>query len=263
MRVTMNGYALAVEDGGRGTPLVLLHGFPLSSAVFSPIRPTVERAGRLITVDLRGFGSSDAPQGPYGMDGLAEDVVRVADHLGLDRFVLGGHSMGGYVAFRLAARHRDRLSGLVLMDTRAAADTPDGVERRRAAIATIAGGGRHAFLDGFLPLLVGPSTRDRRPGVMERLRSMAAGIPDHVLTGCLEGMMTRPDSRDLLAGLDLPALVMVGAEDAVTPPAESRALADALPRGRLSVVPHAGHTPSLEQPTIVGEAISRFLSEQP
>ena len=106
MRVAMNGYALAVEDGGHGIPVLLLHGFPMSSAIFSPIRPFVERAGRLVTIDLRGFGASDAPQGSYDMDSLADDVVRVADHLELDRFVLGGHSMGGYVAFRIAARHR-------------------------------------------------------------------------------------------------------------------------------------------------------------
>jgi len=262
MRVTTNGHALAVEDGGKGTPLLLLHGFPMSSAIFAPIRPFVERSGRLITMDLRGFGASDAPQGLYGMDDLAEDVVRVADHLGLERFVLGGHSMGGYVAFRVAARHRHRLSGLVLIDTRAAADTPEGVERRRATIATIKGGGRNVFLDGFLPLLVGPVTRDRKPKVMEQLRAIAAGIPDHVLTGCLEGMMTRPDSRDLLAGLDLPTLVIVGAQDPVTPPDEARALALALPRGELLEVPDAGHTPTAEQPAIAGEAIARFLSEQ-
>jgi pimeloyl-ACP methyl ester carboxylesterase len=262
MRVTMNGYALAVEDGGHGTPLLLLHGFPMSSAIFSPIRPFVERAGRLVTIDLCGFGASDAPLGPYGMDDLAADVVRVADQLGLERFVLGGHSMGGYVAFRVAARHRHRLSGLVLMDTRAAADTPEGVERRRASIAAITAGGRDAFLDAFLPLLVAPATRDRQPEVMELLRAMAAGIPDHVLTGCLEGMMTRPDSRGLLAGFDRPALVIHGAADAVMPPAEARALALALPRGEILEVPNAGHTPTLEQPELVGEAIARFLTEQ-
>jgi len=262
MRVTMNGYALAVEDGGHGTPLLLLHGFPMSSAIFSPIRPIVERAGRLLTVDLRGFGASDAPEGSYGMDDLAADVVRVADHLGLERFVLGGHSMGGYVAFRVAARHRRRLSGLILIDTRAAADTPEGAGRRRAAVAAIHGGGRGAFLDTFLPLLVRPAARDRRPELMEQLRSIAARIPDHVLTGCLEGMATRPDSRDLLAGLDLPTLVVHGADDAVMPLAEARALALTLPRAELFEVPGAGHTPTLEQPELVGEAIARFLTEQ-
>lgn len=263
MRVTMNGYALAVEDRGHGTPALLLHGFPMSSAIFAPIRPRVERVARLITIDLRGFGASDAPPGPHDMDSLADDVVHVADHLGLERFVLGGHSMGGYVAFRIAAQHRQRLCGLILIDTRAAADTPEGVERRRAAIATIEGGGRSTFLDGFLPLLVGPVTRDRKPEVMEQLRAIATGIPDHVLTGCLEGMMTRPDSRDLLPGLDLPALVIVGAQDPVTQPDEARALALALPRGELLEVPDAGHTPTLEQPEIVGAAIARFLADLP
>jgi pimeloyl-ACP methyl ester carboxylesterase len=204
MRLTMNGYALAVEDGGQGTPVLLLHGFPMSSAIFGPIRPLIERAGRLVTLDLRGFGASDAPAGGYGMDELAEDVIRVADHLELERFVLGGHSMGGYVAFRVAASHRQRLSGLILIDTRAAADTPEGAAKRRASIAAIAAGGRDKFLDGFLPLLVAPASRARQPELMQQLRTIAAGIPDHVLTGCLEGMMTRPDSRDLLAGLDLP-----------------------------------------------------------
>jgi 3-oxoadipate enol-lactonase len=262
MRVAMNGYTLAVEDGGQGTPVLMLHGFPMSSAAFAPIRPRVERAARLITIDLRGFGASDAPQRPYDMSSLADDVVRIADHLGLERFVLGGHSMGGYVAFRIAASQRDRLSGLILIDTRADADTAEGVERRRAAIATIAGGGRAAFLNGFLPLLVAPATRDRHPELMEQVAAIAAGIPDHVLIGCLEGMMTRPDSRGLLAGLDLPALVIHGADDAVMPPGEARALALALPRGELLEVPDAGHTPTIEQPAFVGDAIARFLTEQ-
>jgi 3-oxoadipate enol-lactonase len=177
--------------------------------------------------------------------------------------VLGGHSMGGYVAFRVAANHHHRLAGLILIDTRAAADTAEGAARRRAAIATIKAGGRSTFLDGFLPLLVGPVTSDRKPEVMEQLRAIAAGIPDHVLTGCLEGMMTRPDSRGLLASLDLPALVVHGADDAVMPVDEARALTLALPRGELFEVPDAGHTPTLEQPKIVGEAIAGFLAAQP
>ena len=262
MRVAMQGYSLAVEDGGHGTPVLLLHGFPMSSAAFAPIRPIVEREARLITIDLRGFGASDAPPGPYDMSSLADDVVRIADHFGLERFVLGGHSMGGYVAFRVAANHRHRLSGLVLIDTRAAGDTPEGAERRRAAIAGIAGGGRDAFLGAFLPQLVAPATRGRQPELMDRLVAIAAGIPDHVLTGCLEGMAARPDSRGLLAGLDLAALVVHGAEDAVMPLDEARALALALPRGRFVEVAGAGHTPTLEQPELVGEAIVRFLAEQ-
>lgn len=260
MRADINGSSMAVHDGGSGTPLVLLHGFPMSSAIFVPIRPTVERIARLITPDLRGFGESEAPAGGYGMDDLADDVVAVADLLGLDRFVLGGHSMGGYVTFRVASRHRDRLAGLVLIDTRAGADAPEGVERRRSAIEAIEHGRRQVFLDGFLHGLVGSTTRSSRTHVVETVLAMAASVPDHVLTGCLRGMMERPDSRGLLAELDLPALVLVGAEDTLTPPDEAQAMVDALPRGQLVVVPDAGHTPTLEQPAEAGSALAAFLA---
>ncbi len=259
MRVEMDGFGLEVQDGGSGTPLFLLHGFPLSSGIFDAVRPVIQRAGRMVTVDLRGFGLSDAPECRYGIPDLAEDVIRVADRLGLDRFVLGGHSMGGYVALQVAAEHRDRLSGLVLVDTRAAADGESAAERRREAAAAIRAGGRETFLDGLLPGLVGRSTRERQPELLDELRDMAAGVPDHVLTACLDGMRARPDRRSLLGELDLPALVMVGAEDELVPVEEARATAEALPRGRLKVVPEAGHTPTVERPVVAGDAIAVFV----
>lgn len=263
MRFTVNGCELEVADGGSGTPLLLLHGFPMSSAIFGPVRPAVEAVARLITPDLRGFGASEAPANGYGMDELADDVLGLADRLGLGRFVLGGHSMGGYVTLRVAARHRDRLAGLVLIDTRAGADSPEGIEARRSAIATIDSGRRDDFLDGFLPRVVGASTRATDPTVLARLRALADAVPDHVLNGCLQGMAERPDSRNLLAELDVPALVIVGAEDEVTPPDEARAMADALPQGHLVVVPNAGHTPTLEQPAATGAAVAAFLTGLP
>jgi pimeloyl-ACP methyl ester carboxylesterase len=252
---------MQVHDGGEGRPLVLLHGFPLSSAIFEPIRPVVERAGRLVTPDLRGFGGSDAPEASYAMADLAEDVIRVVDQLGIGRFVLGGHSMGGYVAFRIAERHRDRMVGLVLMDTRATVDTPQAIVKRRAAISKILAGGRNALLDELLPSIIGPSALEREPEILPRVRAMAETVPDHVLIGCLEGMIARPDSGDLLEELDIPALVMVGAEDELLPATEARELADALPQGRLKVVAGAGHTPSLEQPDETGDVLAVFLRE--
>lgn len=261
MRVPMSGYEVAVEDGGEGLPLLLLHGFPLSSEIFAPLRPILEQAGRLVTMDLRGFGASDAPDGDYGMDDLAEDVLRVADHLELERFVLGGHSMGGYVAFRVAARDPRRLAGLLLIDTRATADSPEGVERRRQTIAAIRDGRRQEVLGTLLEALVGPSTRERQPAVVQALRATAEAIPDHVLVGCLEGMIARPDSTGLLAELDQPALVVVGSEDQVMSVGEAQALAAALPRGRLKVVSGAGHTPTLERPEVVGDAVAVFLRD--
>jgi pimeloyl-ACP methyl ester carboxylesterase len=259
VRVAVGGIALEVEDHGSGVPLVLLHGFPLSSAIWDPLRPALAEAARLVTPDLRGFGASDKPAAGYGMGELAADVVALADALALDRFVLGGHSMGGYVALRLAGAAPDRLAGLILIDTRAEADTAAAVERRTAAIAAIGRDGGARWLDGFVPDLVGASTRERAPRLLAELHSIAAAVPDHVLAGCQRGMRERPDCRDLLARLDVPALVVVGAEDAITPPEVAAATAAALPRATLAEIPGAGHTPSVERPIPTADAIVGFL----
>ena len=261
MRVQLEGVALEVEDHGEGVPVVLLHGFPLSSEMWTPIRTAVEQVARLITPDLRGFGGSDAPESDYTMETLAADVVRLADQLGLERFVLGGHSMGGYVALRLASRHADRLAGLILVDTRASADTPEGKVRREEAIARIRRREAAALLDEFVPNLVGPSTRERAPRQLAELRAIAGAIPEHVLAGCLAGMRDRPDSSDVLPGLDIPVLVIAGQEDTIAPPETGQAMAAAVPHATLVVIPLAGHTPSVERPIPTAEAILAFLRE--
>jgi pimeloyl-ACP methyl ester carboxylesterase len=261
VRVELETVALEVEDHGDGVPVVLLHGFPLSAEIWTPIRTALEQAARLVTPDLRGFGSSDKPEGDYGMETLADDVVRLADRLEIERFVVGGHSMGGYVALRLASRHPGRLAGFVLISSRAGADSPEGRVRREAAVERIGRGEAAAFLDEFVPNLVGPSTRQRAPRLLAELRALAGEVPDHVLAGCLAGMRDRPDSSAVLARLDVPALVIAGQEDGLVPPDEARAMAAALPRARLAVIPQAGHTPSVERPIPTAEAILAFLRE--
>jgi pimeloyl-ACP methyl ester carboxylesterase len=259
MQVELESVTLEVEDHGEGAPVVLLHGFPLSFEMWTPVRTAVEQAARLVTPDLRGFGGSSAPPDGYDLDALAEDVVRLADEFALDRFVLGGHSMGGYVALRLAARHRERLAGLILVDTKAEADDAAARVRRNAAIARIERGEAAAFLDEFVPNLVCAATRARAPRQVAELRALAGAIPPHVLAGCLAGMRDRPDSTSLLGDLDLPALVVVGAEDAITSPEVARVMAAALPHAELAVIPLAGHTPSVERPIPTAEAIMAFL----
>jgi pimeloyl-ACP methyl ester carboxylesterase len=259
MRVELRGYGLEVEDHGEGTPLLLLHGFPLSSEMWSPVRVALEQEARVITPDQRGFGGSGAPSGDYSMESLAADVIALADRLELEHFVLGGHSMGGYVAFRAAAAYPERLAGLVLVDTRAEADTEEGRKRRAASVERIRREGGTGFLDEFVPNLLGAGTRERAPRLLSELLAVARGIPDHVLVGCLEGMAGRPDSRALLPSLDLPALVVVGEEDAITLPATAIAMAEALPRATLAVIPGAGHTPPVERPVATGEVMTAFV----
>ncbi|MCS7171960.1 MAG: alpha/beta hydrolase [Armatimonadetes bacterium] len=247
------------EDAGDGLPVLLLHGFPLSSEIWSPLRDALVARYRMVTPDLRGFGRSDKPEGSYTMESLAEDVLELADALGLDRFVLGGHSMGGYIAFRIAARAPGRLLGLVLVCTRAEADTEEGKARRRQAIQTIRTEGPRPFLETFLPNLLGATTKASRPELLKRLHEIAASVPAHVLVGCLEGMMERPSSHELLPSLRMPVLVVAGEEDAVTPPESARTMAEGFPRAQLTFLPRCGHTPSLEAPEALAQALSQFL----
>ncbi|HNX49040.1 MAG TPA: alpha/beta hydrolase [Thermoanaerobaculaceae bacterium] len=259
MLVDIGGLRLAVQDGGTGLPVMLLHGFPLSSQIWDPVRPELEPRCRLVTPDLRGMGLSDKPAGSYDMDTLAEDIVHLVDVIGLDRFVLGGHSMGGYVTLRFAARWPDRLLGLIFMDTKAEADPPPGRVVRQESIAEIARYGAERYLDGFTPRLVGRTSHQERPELLGRLRAIAAGTPAHVLEGCQHGMLQRTDSTPLLPSLDVPALVVVGEEDTFVPLGTAQAMAAELRWGTLVAIPGAGHTPSMEQPAACGQALVDFL----
>lgn len=263
MQVDVRGIRLAVVLGGEGVPVVLLHGFPLSSAIWDPIRPSLESACRLVTPDLRGMGRSERPVGAYSMDSLAEDVLHLADALGLERFVLGGHSMGGYVTLRFAARWPERLAGLIFVGSKAEADPPPGRIVRQEAIAEIGRYGAERYLEGFVPRLVGRTSHQEHPELLPRLGAIVAGTPAHVLQACQQGMLERPDSTALLPQLDMPSLVVVGEEDTFVPLATAQAMAAALPQGRLAVISGAGHTPSLERPVQTASAIFSFLASLP
>lgn len=259
MKVEICGVGWEVEDHGEGVPLLLLHGFPLSSEIWRPIRPALEQASRLITPDLRGFGASEAGGGDYDVHSYAGDVIALLDALGVERAIVGGHSMGGYIAQRLAVEHRQRLLGLVLVSTRASADGEDVRARRNAAIDHIRRHGSAEFLAAFVPNLLGASTRQRAPRFVDELAVLAAEVPDHVLIGCLAGMRDRPDSTVDLPGIDVPALVVVGDEDQVTSIEDARLMAQLMPRATLAVIPGSGHIPSIERPIATSDAIARFV----
>jgi pimeloyl-ACP methyl ester carboxylesterase len=256
------GMSLGVDDHGRGVPVILLHGFPLSAEIWSPVRPALEDVARLVTPDLPGFGRSAKPASGYAMDEMAECVVRLADVLGLERFVLGGHSMGGYVAMRVAAAAPGRVAGLLLVDTRAGADGAEARQRRDAAISSIRAGGRQAFLDGFVQTLIGPSTRRRAPRVEAELRELASEVPDHVLVGALEGMRDRPDSTDVLRSLDVPALFVAGDEDLLAPPDVAEQMRREMRQARLEIILETGHTPSVERPVATAAVMVAFLRRE-
>ena len=250
--------ALAHADVGRGLPVVLLHAFPLNRMMWEPQIAALFGECRCIAPDLRGFG--DSPRsGPYSIDQYADDVVALLDALQIERAVVGGLSMGGYVALALWRRHRKRIRALVLADTRSGADTDEGKQKRGELIALAQSEGSAAVADRQITGLLGKSTREKQPELVDRIRSIMAGESPAGIVGALEAMRDRPDSTPLLAGIDVPTLIVVGDEDVVTPPKEARAMHDAIRGSRLEVIPAAGHLSNLERPAAFNAALSDFV----
>lgn len=245
-----------------GLPVCLVHGFPHDRHVWRGQREAVDGALaglRLLLPDLPGFGGS-APVADPSMDAYADAVVAVLDHAGVERAVLGGLSMGGYVAFAAWRRHRPRIAALLLCDTRPGGDDGAAREKRTALIATAEREGAGAVAAQQLPGQLGKTTRTRAPALVDEVERMLRRAPVHAITGALRAMMARPDSTDTLATIDVPTLVVVGDEDVVTPADEARTMAALVPSSRLVVVEGAGHLAPLEQPATVNAAIAEFLS---
>ena len=250
--------ALAHADVGRGLPVVLLHAFPLNRSMWEPQIAALFGECRCIVPDLRGFGNS--PQGgPYTMDRFGDDVIALLDALLMEQAVIAGLSMGGYVALDIWRRHRKRVRALVLADTRAGADTPEGLQKRAELIALAKNEGAAAVAEKQITGLVGKSTRDKQPELVDRIRSVMAGESVAGIVGALEAMRSRPDSTPLLAGIDVPTLVVVGEEDAITPVKEARVMHEAIPGSRLEIIPEAGHLSNLERPAAFNAALSDFV----
>lgn len=255
---------LHVDDAGPGPVVVLLHGFPLDHTMWEYQQGTVGSEYRVLSPDLRGHGRSVAPDGPiYTIDGMADDVLETLEAQGIDGpFVLGGLSMGGYVALSIADRFPNRLRGLMLLDTKAEADTPETrLVREDLARQVEASGSVEPVVQAMLTKMFSSTTRARRADLIARAGETMLQAPPRAVAATLRGLAERPDRTGILAGLHVPTLVLCGADDAITPPATVRRLADGIPNARYVEVPDAGHLPPLENPAAVNLAMLEFLRE--
>jgi 3-oxoadipate enol-lactonase len=262
MYANVNGIRMAYRDRGRGheTALLLIHGFPLDSRLWHAQIVGLSSRVRVIAPDLRGCGRSDVPPGPYSVDQHADDLVSLLDHLGIRRAVVGGLSMGGYITFAMWRRYPERVQALILADTRAEPDSPQARANRDASAARVREIGPASFTEEMLPRIMAPASMEV-PLVRSRALRMMAGQSSDGLIGALGALRDRPDSRALLPGISVPVLVIVGREDVLTPPADARAMAGAIPGARVVEVPGAGHLSPLENPRAVNAALRGFLRE--
>lgn len=252
---------LYARDVGEGTPLVLLHAFPLSSAMWLAQREELASRFRVITPDLRGFGGSPLGDAEPSVETMADDVAALLAAKGIRRAVVGGLSLGGYVTLAFARRHADLALGIVLADTNAHDDSTAVRERRLSAAGRLeAEGNVGVLLDDVLPNLVGPTTMGQRALIYGRVRGLVQATPPAAAAWAQRAMAARPDLLGELAGLHTPALVIHGAEDALATEDDARAMADGLPNAELIIIPRAGHLSAVEQPQLFNEAIAEFAT---
>ena len=258
MIAQIGGATIGYDDIGEGTPVVFLHAFPLNRTMWAPQTSALAADWRCVAIDFRGFGESDAA-GPHSIDRYADDVAELLDAIEVQRAIVVGLSMGGYVAFSLWRRHARRVRALVLADTRAGADSPETRERRHELMALARSAGVGAVADRQLVGLLGKTTRERRPDIENAMRAIAASATVDGITGGLEAMLGRPDSTPTLTTLAIPTLIVVGDEDVITPAKEARAMHATIRDSSLEVLAKAGHLSSVERPAAFNAVLSEFL----
>jgi 3-oxoadipate enol-lactonase len=253
-----DGMELGYDEAGSGTPLLFIHGWPHDRTLWAGQMSGLSTQARCLAVDLRGFGDSTV-SGPWSIDRFADDLAAFLAARHVDRAVVCGLSMGGYVALAMLRRHRVLVRGLILTSTRATADTPEGREKRARLIEFVRERGVEALADRQLKAMVGATTFESRSDVRESLRRMMAAAPLEGVVGALRAMAERPDSSDLLSTIDMPTLVVGGAEDTFTPPDELKAMAAQIPGCRFELLATSGHACAYERPGAYNHVVAEFL----
>jgi pimeloyl-ACP methyl ester carboxylesterase len=244
---------------GTGPSVVLLHPFPAHHQFWQPVAKRLASRYRLIMPDLRGHGESSLGTGCATIQKHAADVARVMDTAGADRAPLIGVSIGGYAIFEFWRRFRDRVTALVLCNTKAQADTPEARASRLQAADEVLRRGTEPFFESMIPKLLGETTRRSRPDLVEGALRMMRKMSAENVAGVQRGMAERPDSVSTLKTITVPTLILTGAEDVMTGLPEAELMKEKIPGSQIRVVAKAGHYSPWEQPEEVGRLLRQFL----
>lgn len=255
MKMRIGNRELGYSSVGSGRAVILVHAFPFDGRMWQEIGTGLMGRCRVIAPDMRGFGASDVGDGHHSIADMADDVAALMDHLGLAKATVGGMSMGGYVSLAFAARHRDRLEGLILADTRAAPDSDAARAARAGALTLIETEGVALYVERQLAGLLSPAASE---AVRNQVRTLGQQKPDGVCAG-IRALRDRPDRSAELAAITCPTLVIVGRDDKISPPAEMAEIARAISGARLTEIPGAGHLSNLEKPAEFVAAIANFI----
>ena len=263
MKAAIAGTSVNYEVQGAGPAVLFLHAFPLTLRMWDAQARALEGTHQVVRFDARGFGATPPGDSLLTMERIADDAVALLEHLDISRAAVCGLSMGGYAAFALMRRHPERVKALILADTRTAPDSPEAKRGRSTQADTVRHEGPAGIADAFLQKAVGDTTRKERPEVVARIKEMILSASARGIVDALAGLAARADSGPTLREVHVPTLVVCGAEDALTPVADSEAIQRGIPGSRLEIIPKAGHLSALEDPAGFNAALARFLDAGP
>ncbi len=249
----VDGVNLAYTRRGKGNPLMLVHGYPLDSSIWNDLTPLLENDFDLILPDLRGFGQSTTIPSGYTLPDMADDLIGLLDHLGIEKAILAGHSMGGYISLAFARKYPQRVSGLALIASQAGADTPEGKERRYKTAAEVDEKGVGSVADSMTPKL------SNETGVRAFVRELIGRQSRQAVTGALKAMAERADSMSMLAALEFPLVLIHGDSDQLIPIERAIDIVSVKPSAKLFELKGAGHMPMMEFPRQVADGLMHFI----
>jgi 3-oxoadipate enol-lactonase len=240
-------------EAGEGPAVMLLHGYPLDHSIWNPIVPLLTRDARLIMPDLRGHGKSPSPEGVYSMKEMAGDLLRLMGALKVDKVILVGHSMGGYVAESLLHQYPHKVSGLALVASRAKADSKEKIVERLRTAEQVLKSGVDAVTDSMLAKLTS------KPSLQLELKKIMMEASPMGVAGSLRGIAEREDATAWLPKVIIPSLVVAGEIDQIVPLEESRSLAELIPDCELVIAKDCGHMPMMESPGLTAGALFKLI----
>ncbi|MBI1358140.1 MAG: alpha/beta fold hydrolase [Acidobacteria bacterium] len=261
MQATIGDRRVGYDSFGSGIPLLLIHAFPLNRTMYAEQNKELAKGARVVSFDAPGVGNSESAE--VSIDGLADLAVGLMDALHIQTAVVGGVSMGGYAALAFARLYPDRLRGLILADTRAAADSPEGRKGRQEMADVALNEGSAAIAERMIPRVLGATTLKRRRKIVDRVRGMIESTPPEAIAALSLALGGRCDSTALLSDIRVPTLVVTGEEDALTPASEAREWGGKIRHAKIVEIPDAGHLANIETPDRFNSIVREFLEGLP
>ncbi len=256
----INNFDLSYDDLGEGeVPIIFLHGFPFSKSMWRAQLEFLKTAYRVIAYDIRGFGNSKDEESVLSIDLFGDDLIRFMDKLAIEKAIVCGLSMGGYIALNACKRYAGRFKGLILCDTQCIADTPESKAKRYKLIDEIALNGTGNFTEGFLKNVFHKDSLTEKKEIVEDIRTVILSNSQHIITMGLRALAERTESCSFLGEIDIPALIICGREDLVTPLAQSEFMNHNIKGSILRIIDNAGHVSNLEQADEFNNHLLEFL----